>query len=115
MDVSGAERLRELSPLQFPDHREAALRVLPAPEDREAVRRAEAPALFFGMTVTLALVHDDTEIEKFIATHAREPGGGLINSPESFSVTRRDVIIAAAARHSSPLIGEAIYYPGLAD
>jgi putative tryptophan/tyrosine transport system substrate-binding protein len=54
------------------------------------------------MTVTLAPVHDDAEIEEAIA---REPGGGLINLPESFSDTHRDVIIAAAARHSLPLIG----------
>jgi hypothetical protein len=63
----------------------------------------------------LAPVHYDADIEKAIASQQREPGGGLINLPESFSVTRRDVIIAAAAPHSSPLIGGAIYYPGLAD
>ena len=66
-----------------------------APEDREPVRRAQAATLSFGMTVTLAPVHDDAEIEGAITTHAREPEGRLINLPESFSVTHRDVIIAA--------------------
>ena len=70
-----------------------------------------AAASSFGMTVTLAPVHDDAAIEEAIADLAREPGGGLLDLPESFSVTHRDVIIAAAARHSLPLIGP-IEFPG---
>jgi putative ABC transport system substrate-binding protein len=62
-------------------------------------RAIEAAAPSFGITITLAPVHDDAGIEAAIATHAREPGGGLINFPESFSIIHRDVIIAAAARH----------------
>jgi putative tryptophan/tyrosine transport system substrate-binding protein len=69
-------------------------------------RAIEAAAPSFGMTVTLAAVHDDAGIEEATATHAREPGGGLINFPESFSVTHRDVIVAAAARHGLPQIGQ---------
>jgi putative ABC transport system substrate-binding protein len=57
-----------------------------------------------GVTVKLAPVHDDAEIEAATAALAREPGGGLIIKPDSFNVTHRDVIIAAAARHSLPLI-----------
>jgi putative tryptophan/tyrosine transport system substrate-binding protein len=59
----------------------------------------------FGMTVTLAPVHDDTTIEGAIAAQGREPGGGLICLPDSFNVAHRDVIIAAAVRHGLPLIG----------
>jgi ABC-type uncharacterized transport system substrate-binding protein len=66
----------------------------------------EAAAPSFGMTVTLAPVHDDAGIEAAVATHAREPGGGLIAFPESFSATHRDVIVAAAARHGLPQIGQ---------
>ena len=69
-------------------------------------RAIEAAAPPFGMTVTLAPVHDDAEIEAAIASHAREPGGGLINFPESFSATHRDVIVAAAVRHGLPQIGQ---------
>jgi putative ABC transport system substrate-binding protein len=69
-------------------------------------RAIEAAAPSFGMTVTLAAVHDDSGIEEAIATLAREPGGGLINFPESFSTTHRDVIVAAAARHGLPQIGQ---------
>ena len=59
----------------------------------------------FGVTVTLAPVHDDAAIDGAIAAQAREPGGGLINLPDSFNVRHRDVIIGAATRYSLPLIG----------
>jgi putative tryptophan/tyrosine transport system substrate-binding protein len=65
----------------------------------------EDAAPSFGITVTLAPVHDDAGIEEAIAAAAREPGGGLISLPESFSVTHRDVITAAAIRRGLPLIG----------
>jgi putative ABC transport system substrate-binding protein len=50
-------------------------------------------------------VHDDAAIEEAIAAQAREPGGGLISLPDSFTQAHRDVIIAAATRHRLPLIG----------
>ena len=68
-------------------------------------RTIEAAAPSFGITVTLAPVHDDAEIEEVIAILAREPGSGLIDLPEAFSVAHRDVITAAAIRHGLPLIG----------
>ncbi len=68
-------------------------------------RSIEDAAPSFGMTVTLAPVHDDWGIEEAISAQAREPGGSLINLPESFSVTHPDVISAAAVRHGLPLIG----------
>jgi putative ABC transport system substrate-binding protein len=70
----------------------------------------EAGAPSFRMTVTLATVHDDAGIEEAIAAQAREPGGGLISLPDSFTTAHRDVIIAAASRHSLPLIGT-LQYP----
>ena len=68
-------------------------------------RGIEAAAPSFGITATIAPVHDDSGIEEAIAVVAREPGGGLISLPDSFNVTHRDVTIAAAARHSLPSIG----------
>ena len=65
----------------------------------------EAAAPHYGMTVTLAPVHDDAGIEEAIAAQAREPGGGVMSLPDSFNTRHRDVIIAAAARSSLPLIG----------
>jgi putative tryptophan/tyrosine transport system substrate-binding protein len=65
---------------------------------------AAAPSL--GVSVTLAPVRDDSEIEPAIAAQAREPGGGLIDYPDGgFTTTHRDVIIAAAARQRLPMIG----------
>jgi putative ABC transport system substrate-binding protein len=65
----------------------------------------EAAAPSFGMTVKLAPVHDAAVIEEAVAAQAREPGGGIICLPDSFSVTHADVISAAATRHKLPLIG----------
>jgi putative ABC transport system substrate-binding protein len=73
-----------------------------APSSNRAI---EAAAPSFGMTVTLAPVHDDAAIEEAIAAQARRPGGGLMCLPDSFNETHRDAIIAAAARRSLPLIG----------
>ena len=67
-------------------------------------REIEA-AQSFGVTATRAPVHDDAGIEEAVAALARQPGGGLITLPDSFNVTHRDVIIAAAARHRLPDIG----------
>jgi putative ABC transport system substrate-binding protein len=65
----------------------------------------EAAAPSFGMTVTLAPVHNDSEIEAAIAAAAHQPGASLIALPGDFSTTHREVIIAAASRHLLPLIG----------
>ena len=55
--------------------------------------------------MTPAPVHDDAAIEQAIAAQAREPGGGLVSLPDSFTDAHRDVIIAAATGHRLPLIG----------
>jgi len=68
-------------------------------------RAIEAAAPSFGVTITLAPVHDDAAIEKAIAVQGRDPGGGLICLPDSFTLTHRVVIAAAAARHGLPAIG----------
>jgi putative ABC transport system substrate-binding protein len=69
-------------------------------------RAIQAAAESFGITVTLAPVHDDASIEEAIGAQAREPGGGLISLPDSFISAHRDVIIAAATRHRLPLMGQ---------
>jgi putative ABC transport system substrate-binding protein len=59
----------------------------------------------FGMMIRLAPVHDDAEIERAIAEHARDAGGALLVMPEAFSISHRDTIIAAATRYRLPTIG----------
>jgi putative tryptophan/tyrosine transport system substrate-binding protein len=73
--------------------------------------KAGSPSL--GVTVIPAPVHDDAAIEEAISAQAREPGGGLICLPDSFTAAHRDLIIATATRHRLPLIGAALF-PDLA-
>jgi putative ABC transport system substrate-binding protein len=72
-------------------------------------RGMEPAARSLGITVTPAPVHDDAAIEEAIAEQAREPGGGLISLPDSFTEAHRDAIIAAATRHRLPLIGASTF------
>jgi putative tryptophan/tyrosine transport system substrate-binding protein len=62
-------------------------------------------ALTLGVVATVAPVVDDVAIEKAITALGSEPGGGLVVLPDSFNVTHREVIIAAAKRYNLPLIG----------
>jgi putative ABC transport system substrate-binding protein len=74
-------------------------------------RGIEAAAPSLGMTATFAPVREDPGIEDAIAAQAREPGGGLIALPESFTTSHRDVIIAAASRHRLPVMGATDVFP----
>jgi putative ABC transport system substrate-binding protein len=65
----------------------------------------EAAAPSVGVTVNFVPLHDNAGIENAVAAQGREPGGGLIVLPDSFNEAHRDVIIAAAAHRSLPLIG----------
>jgi putative ABC transport system substrate-binding protein len=49
-------------------------------------------------------VHDDGDIEGAMAAFAREPAGGVIAIPDTFTVDHRDTIIALAARHRLPAL-----------
>ena len=69
----------------------------------------ESAAPSLGVAVTLAPVRDDAAIREAIAAQAREPGGGLVCLPDSFTFTHRDVIIAAAAMRGLPLVGTDVF------
>jgi ABC-type uncharacterized transport system substrate-binding protein len=71
----------------------------------------EAAAKSLGMTVTFTPVHDDAAIEAAIAAEARVPGAGLMTLPDSFAITHRAAIIAAASSHGLPLIGLGEIFP----
>jgi putative ABC transport system substrate-binding protein len=68
-------------------------------------RAIETAAPSLGIAVTLAPIHDESEIEAAIAAQTRAPGGGLIDLPDGFTDAHRDQISAAAARHRVPMIG----------
>ena len=67
-------------------------------------RQIDLAARSIEITVTLAPVRDDASIEEAVDAEGREQGGGLVVLPDSFNVTHRDVIVAAAARNRLPLI-----------
>jgi putative ABC transport system substrate-binding protein len=65
------------------------------------VIEAAAPAL--GITVTPVEVRNAADIERALAAFAPD-GGGLIVTPSALTATRRDLIIALAARFNLPAI-----------
>jgi putative ABC transport system substrate-binding protein len=60
----------------------------------------EAAARSLKVATTIAPVHSDAEIETAIIGLGREPGGGLVVMPDTFTVSHRAPIISAAARNS---------------
>ena len=57
-----------------------------------------------GVDVRPVNVRDAGEIERAITAFARAPNGGLVVTASAWSVVRRDLIIALAARHKLPAI-----------
>src|SRR5262249_19115587 len=74
------------------------------------MRVGEAASTSFGMTVSEAGVRNSADIERVLAEFAREPNGGLIVTPSPLTATKRDVIIAAAARLHLPAIYSFRFY-----
>ena len=64
----------------------------------------KAAAASFGIQGTAALVHDTSELESVLAAQAREPNGGMIVMPDTFTTARRAEITALAARHRLPTV-----------
>jgi putative ABC transport system substrate-binding protein len=69
----------------------------------------ETAARSLNVVPIVASVHDDVEIETAIIALGREPGGGLVVMPDTFTVVHRVPIISAAARNNVPAV-----YPNLA-
>jgi putative tryptophan/tyrosine transport system substrate-binding protein len=65
---------------------------------------AEEAAQRLGVQYVAASVFEPTQIEAAITTLAHEPNGGLIISPDAFTVTHRQQIITLAARYRLPTI-----------
>jgi putative ABC transport system substrate-binding protein len=68
------------------------------------VHSAEAAAVAMGAKLIAAPVHNDSEIERALATLGSEPGGGLIVLPEATTNARSALIIELAARHRVPAV-----------
>ena len=68
------------------------------------IKVAQAASASLGVTVTALGVRDAADINRVLSDFAREPNGGLIVTPSPLTATRRDVIIATAARLKLPSI-----------
>ncbi len=68
------------------------------------LRVAEAASTSLGMTVRGTGVRNAADIERVLTEFAREPNGGLIVTPSPLTATRRELIIALAARMGLPAI-----------
>jgi putative ABC transport system substrate-binding protein len=67
----------------------------------------QAAASSLAIQASAAPVHAKDEIEGVIAAQARNPGGGLILVPDSFTTANRELISALAARYGVPAIHNA--------
>jgi putative ABC transport system substrate-binding protein len=74
------------------------------------VHALEGAAASLGIEVIAVPVHDNGELEAAINAAAREPGGGLVVLPDSFTATHRDLIIQRAARSRLPAIYPYSYF-----
>jgi len=64
--------------------------------------KAAAPS--FAVAAIAAPVRDLSELESVVAAQEREPNGGLIVMPDSFTDTHREEIISLVARHHLPAV-----------
>ena len=64
----------------------------------------ETAARSLKVVPIVASVHDEVEIETAIIGLGREPGGGLVVMPDTFTVSHRAPIILAAARNNVPTV-----------
>jgi putative ABC transport system substrate-binding protein len=64
----------------------------------------KAAAASFAVEATAAPVRDRSELESVIAAQAREPNGGLIAMPDSFTDAHRVEITSLAARYRLPAV-----------
>jgi putative ABC transport system substrate-binding protein len=66
----------------------------------------ETTAKSFNIAPIAAPVHSDAEIETFITSLGRDPGGAIFGGPDSFITNHRATIISLAARNNLPTVFE---------
>jgi putative ABC transport system substrate-binding protein len=64
----------------------------------------ETASRSFKVAPIIAPVHSDAESETAIIAVGREPGGGLVVMPDTWTLTHRVPIISAAARNNVPAV-----------
>ena len=68
------------------------------------LRTLEDTGRSLGVTPIATPIHSDTELATTVAVFARQPRGGLIVLADDFTITHREEIVAAAARHRLPAL-----------
>jgi putative ABC transport system substrate-binding protein len=64
----------------------------------------EAAAASLGIEAIIAKVHSPADIETAIDSLGKQPGGGLIVAPDTFSEINGDLIVSLAAQHRVPAV-----------
>ncbi len=93
--TEAAPRVKRVAAMQNPNH----------PAWTKYLDAIRSVAHSLGIDVISAGVQEPADIERVIEIFAREPGGGLIVLPDTFTTVHRGLIVAAAARHDLPAIG----------
>jgi putative ABC transport system substrate-binding protein len=75
-----------------------------APYAEYWLKPLKAAATSFAVEAIPAPVRDRSELESITAAHSREPSGGLIVMPDSFTDAHRVEITSLAARHRLPAV-----------
>jgi putative tryptophan/tyrosine transport system substrate-binding protein len=75
-----------------------------APFAGSFLRSVQSAAPTFAVAAVAMPIQSDSDIEAALAMFARQPQGGLIAIPDSFTVEHRDRIIALAARSRVPAL-----------
>src|SRR5260370_9621983 len=75
-----------------------------APFAKIFLQTIDTAAPSFQIETFTAPTRSVADIERAIAAVAREPGGGLVQIPDSFTVAHRELIIALAAEHRLPAV-----------
>jgi putative tryptophan/tyrosine transport system substrate-binding protein len=68
------------------------------------LRPFEAAGPTYGVQASAVAVHGEADIEKAIDALAREPGGGFVVLPDTFTGIHRDRIVSLAARYRLPAV-----------
>jgi len=68
------------------------------------LRPFEAAAPTLGVQASVAAVDNDVDIENALDALAREPGGGFVVLPDTFTGIHRDQIVSLASRYRLPAV-----------
>jgi putative ABC transport system substrate-binding protein len=98
------KRLELISEL-VPQARKIALLVNPrGPQTERIMRQAQETARAKGLELRILKASTESEIDAAFATLIQQPAGALVQSSDPFFTSRREQLVALAARHGIPAI-----------